>query len=558
MSDKPAGFRRHPLLQAGRVPARGDRQRPGADLFALEVIVVNDGSPDDTEKVAHGYGDRIVYIHRPNGGLSAARNTGIARARGRYFKFLDSDDYLHPEQIEWQMEALAGREDCASLTATRLFRDGKPEEYLDHVPQATALLPDLFRDYDWGAPLGLAVPGGAGPRGRRLRRVAALRRGLGLLHQTRPARRDAAGGQARRLLLPPAARFDERQPRRHGDRPRPHPESDCTTSCAQTGRPDWFGLDLLKVEQGGLSGAGAARVKTRVAGRAAAPHPRVAEARRLRPVRLALPADGARARLRPRRTAAGLRGAGAEDQAAGVARHPGLEVRDMSAADGQRRHPGLPRRPHHRPGGRTASWPRPVRLDEILVVDDGSPDDLAAALAPYGDRVRLLRKANGGAASARNFGMDRCGGDLHRLPRRRRLLGAGKAGTPAGRAGNVIPRSALVAGRFYIQDARRRTRSLNLAGHPSLFDRVWDRPPGPTAFEIARRIWTSVLLVRRDGAGRPPLRRRAWPPPRTSICGCGWCGPAPVYLAVGTAGDGRAGGGVAVARRPGPATAATC
>ena len=37
----------------------------------LEVVVVNDGSPDDTEKVALGYGDRIVYVHRPNGGLSA-------------------------------------------------------------------------------------------------------------------------------------------------------------------------------------------------------------------------------------------------------------------------------------------------------------------------------------------------------------------------------------------------------------------------------------------------------------------------------------------------------
>ncbi len=38
---------------------------------AVEVIVVNDGSPDDTEEVARGYGDRIVYIHKPNGGLSA-------------------------------------------------------------------------------------------------------------------------------------------------------------------------------------------------------------------------------------------------------------------------------------------------------------------------------------------------------------------------------------------------------------------------------------------------------------------------------------------------------
>jgi glycosyltransferase involved in cell wall biosynthesis len=117
----------------------------------VETIVVNDGSPDDTEAVAKQYGDRIRYVARPNGGLAAARNTGIAQARGDYFKFLDSDDYLHPEQLAWQMEALAGRQDAVSFTGCRLFRDGRPEEYLDHIPRARALLPDLFRgDYDWG------------------------------------------------------------------------------------------------------------------------------------------------------------------------------------------------------------------------------------------------------------------------------------------------------------------------------------------------------------------------------------------------------------------------
>src|SRR5262249_50697164 len=93
----------------------------------VEVIVVNDGSPDNTEAVASRYGDRIRYVWRPNGGISAARNTGIANMRGLYVKFLDSDDYLHPEQIAWQMEALAGREDAVSFTGCRLFRDGQPE-----------------------------------------------------------------------------------------------------------------------------------------------------------------------------------------------------------------------------------------------------------------------------------------------------------------------------------------------------------------------------------------------------------------------------------------------
>ena len=60
----------------------------------VECVVVNDGSPDDTEAVARRYGDRVRYVARPNGGISAARNSGVAFARGDYLKFLDSDDLL--------------------------------------------------------------------------------------------------------------------------------------------------------------------------------------------------------------------------------------------------------------------------------------------------------------------------------------------------------------------------------------------------------------------------------------------------------------------------------
>ncbi len=127
----------------------------------VEVVVVNDGSPDDTEAVAKSYGDRVRYVARPNGGISAARNSGIAVARGAHLKFLDADDYLHPEQLARQMEAVTeagGGREVVSFTAVRLYRDGHPEEYLDHVPQATALLPDLFRGYDWGGIHGYLFP----------------------------------------------------------------------------------------------------------------------------------------------------------------------------------------------------------------------------------------------------------------------------------------------------------------------------------------------------------------------------------------------------------------
>ena len=62
-------------------------------LKASEVIVVNDGSTDRTAEVARSYGDQIVYLEQDNQGQGAARNAGLAIAKGEYIAFLDADDY---------------------------------------------------------------------------------------------------------------------------------------------------------------------------------------------------------------------------------------------------------------------------------------------------------------------------------------------------------------------------------------------------------------------------------------------------------------------------------
>ena len=72
----------------------------------LEIIVVDDGSIDDTEAVVKGYGDRVRYVWTPNGGIGHARNVGMQHARGRYFTFLDSDDLLYPYALELQTQLL--------------------------------------------------------------------------------------------------------------------------------------------------------------------------------------------------------------------------------------------------------------------------------------------------------------------------------------------------------------------------------------------------------------------------------------------------------------------
>jgi glycosyltransferase involved in cell wall biosynthesis len=73
----------------------------------LEVIVVDDGSTDDTARALARYGDAVRYVYQENRGPAAARNRGIAEASGEVFAFLDADDLWHPEKLRKQWEVLA-------------------------------------------------------------------------------------------------------------------------------------------------------------------------------------------------------------------------------------------------------------------------------------------------------------------------------------------------------------------------------------------------------------------------------------------------------------------
>ena len=68
-----------------------------------EIILVDDGSPDCCGEICDEYASKygnIRVIHRENGGLSAARNSGIEIAQGKYIQFVDSDDYLEPNVLK--------------------------------------------------------------------------------------------------------------------------------------------------------------------------------------------------------------------------------------------------------------------------------------------------------------------------------------------------------------------------------------------------------------------------------------------------------------------------
>lgn len=85
-----------------------------------EAIVVDDGSVDDTARVVAGYvarDSRVQYHYQHNQGLSAARNTGISLARGKYIQLLDADDYIARTKLEIQVGLLNKNEDAALIYA---------------------------------------------------------------------------------------------------------------------------------------------------------------------------------------------------------------------------------------------------------------------------------------------------------------------------------------------------------------------------------------------------------------------------------------------------------
>jgi len=78
-----------------------------------EVIVINDGSKDNTEEIALSYGNKIRYFAKENGGVSTALNLGIENMLGEYFSWLSHDDIYYPNKIEKQINALR---ECGDMT----------------------------------------------------------------------------------------------------------------------------------------------------------------------------------------------------------------------------------------------------------------------------------------------------------------------------------------------------------------------------------------------------------------------------------------------------------
>lgn len=117
----------------------------GQTYKRIELIVVDDGSTDDTQAVLAGYGDKIKVICQQNAGPAIARNRGIAAATGDIIAFLDSDDQWLPTKLERQVESLraAGPEVTCSLCNCTVY-------YANGTKTSTFAIADTIPECDTG------------------------------------------------------------------------------------------------------------------------------------------------------------------------------------------------------------------------------------------------------------------------------------------------------------------------------------------------------------------------------------------------------------------------
>jgi glycosyltransferase involved in cell wall biosynthesis len=118
-----------PTYNRGQLVFRAIKSVLNQTYKNLEIIIVDDGSTDDTEEIVKKFSDeRIKYIRYPkNRGLSFARNTGIRNSKGDFVAFLDSDDEYIPEKIEKTLRVFKNSSKDLGLVASNFWRivDGK-------------------------------------------------------------------------------------------------------------------------------------------------------------------------------------------------------------------------------------------------------------------------------------------------------------------------------------------------------------------------------------------------------------------------------------------------
>ena len=132
-----------PTFNSGSLVVDAIRSAISQTLTPTEVIVVDDGSTDDTQDRLRELADHIIALRQNNSGVAAARNAGVSRATGEFVAFLDADDIWHPRKLELQIRSL-GTSSLGAL-GTQTFewpREAPPD--LGNVASLSASTEDVL------------------------------------------------------------------------------------------------------------------------------------------------------------------------------------------------------------------------------------------------------------------------------------------------------------------------------------------------------------------------------------------------------------------------------
>lgn len=171
-----------------------------------EIIVVDDGSTDDTCQRLRPYSGDIIYVRQANARVAAARNTGLNRASGDLIAFLDADDAWHPKKLQRQQEALGEWSDIGLLATDLTPWPGQFSETVDSaeprvepVALASLLLCNVLATSSIVVRRSVLDRAGAfdtelfGPEDYDLWLRCALTSGIGILREPLTGYRDTAG-----------------------------------------------------------------------------------------------------------------------------------------------------------------------------------------------------------------------------------------------------------------------------------------------------------------------------------------------------------------------------
>jgi len=150
-----------PCYNGGRFIAQTLQSALAQTKPLLEILVVDDGSTDDSAAIAESFGAPVRVIRQANQGESVARNQGLMQAQGSHVLFLDADDLLEQTSVERLAQALeAAPENAVAIMGCAWFSDDPNTPYTVKVPSAETFFPAIIESnlappHCWLAPTAL-------------------------------------------------------------------------------------------------------------------------------------------------------------------------------------------------------------------------------------------------------------------------------------------------------------------------------------------------------------------------------------------------------------------